>query len=225
MIKVLNLYAGIGGNRKLWKNVKVTAVENNPEIARVYKEFFPEDVVVVGDAHQYILDHYDEFDFIWSSPPCPTHSRMRNLINNCEECIKKFPDMKLYEEILFLKHFFKGKWVIENVIPYYETLINPNCFIQRHCFWSNFDIQTINIPKDNVAKSTKEKLSKEKGIVLPEYSINKRLLLRNAVNPIIGLHIFKMAFKEPQQTLTKLKSESIFPPKPEGMGIQNAKLI
>lgn len=27
MIKVLNLYAGIGGNRKLWEGVEVTAVE------------------------------------------------------------------------------------------------------------------------------------------------------------------------------------------------------
>ena len=32
-MKVLNLYAGIGGNRKLWKDVEVTAVENNKEIA------------------------------------------------------------------------------------------------------------------------------------------------------------------------------------------------
>ena len=37
MIKVLNLYAGIGGNRKLWKDVEVTAVEINEEIAGVYK--------------------------------------------------------------------------------------------------------------------------------------------------------------------------------------------
>ena len=29
-LKVLNLYAGIGGNRKLWTNVDVTAVEYNP---------------------------------------------------------------------------------------------------------------------------------------------------------------------------------------------------
>jgi len=199
-LKILNLYAGIGGNRKLWTgDIEVTAVENVPEIAKIYQDFFPNDKVIITDAHRYLLEHFKEFDFIWSSPPCPSHSRMR--INHKN---KIYPDMSLYQEIVFLKHFFKGKWVVENVIPYYETLINPNCLIQRHCFWSNFDIQTINIPKDNVAKSTKEKLSKEKGIVLPEYSINKRLLLRNAVNPIIGLHIFNMAFKKPQQTLTNL---------------------
>ena len=34
-----------------------------------------------------------------------------------------FPDMKLYEEIIFLEHNFKGKYVVENVIPFYEPLI------------------------------------------------------------------------------------------------------
>ena len=31
--------------------------------------------------------------------------------------------MKLYEEIIFLDNYFKGKYVVENVIPYYEPLI------------------------------------------------------------------------------------------------------
>ena len=70
MIKVLNLYAGIGGNRKLWKDVEVTAVESDPKIARIYANAFPQDHIVVGDAHVYLLEHYNEFDFIWSSPPC-----------------------------------------------------------------------------------------------------------------------------------------------------------
>ena len=76
-LKVLNLYAGIGGNRKLWKDVDVTAVENNPEIAEVYKQFYPNDKVIIADAHQYLLEHFKEFNFIWSSPPCPTHSKLR----------------------------------------------------------------------------------------------------------------------------------------------------
>ena len=40
-MKVLNLYAGIGGNRKLWQDVDVTAVELNPQIAKIYQDFFP----------------------------------------------------------------------------------------------------------------------------------------------------------------------------------------
>ena len=78
-MKVLNLYAGIGGNRKLWEDVEVTAVENNAQIAKIYQDFFPDDKMVIADAHQYLLEHYKEFDFIWSSPPCPTHSRFNFL--------------------------------------------------------------------------------------------------------------------------------------------------
>lgn len=75
-MKVLNLYACLGGNRLLWKDCEVTAVELDPELARLYQERFPDDKVIVTDAHQYLLDHYKEFDFIWSSPPCPTHSKV-----------------------------------------------------------------------------------------------------------------------------------------------------
>ena len=116
-MKILNLYAGIGGNRKLWENVEVTAIENNPEIAKVYQSFFPEDKVIVGDAHEYLLKHFKEFDFIWSSPPCQSHSCCNFFLKG--QGIFRYPDMKLYEEIIFLKTFCKAKWVVENVVPYY----------------------------------------------------------------------------------------------------------
>ena len=52
-MKILNLYCGIGGNRKNWGNEhEITAVENNPKIAKIYQDFFPEDKVIVADAHQ-----------------------------------------------------------------------------------------------------------------------------------------------------------------------------
>jgi DNA (cytosine-5)-methyltransferase 1 len=77
-VKILNLYAGIGGNRKLWGDeYDITSVEIDPGIAAVYADLYPNDTVIVGDAHQYLLDHFQEFDFIWSSPPCPSHSRIR----------------------------------------------------------------------------------------------------------------------------------------------------
>src|SRR3990167_613818 len=203
MIKVLNLYAGIGGNRKLWKNVKVTAVENNPEIAKVYKEFFPEDVVVVCDAHQYLLDHYEEFDFIWSSPPCPTHSRMRNLLNVQETCKKKFPDMKLYEEIIFLKHFFRGKFVVENVMSYYDPLITPQ-LCNNHYFWCNFLIS--NLGKDNrgIRSEGIEYKQKRNGFNVSNIGISKTLqekVMNNCVKPEVGLHVFEMAYVRKQLTL------------------------
>ena len=76
-MKVLNLYACLGGNRYKWTDCEVTAVELDPEAARLYQERFPNDTVIIADAHQYLLDHFKEFDFIWSSPPCPSHSRAR----------------------------------------------------------------------------------------------------------------------------------------------------
>jgi 16S rRNA A1518/A1519 N6-dimethyltransferase RsmA/KsgA/DIM1 with predicted DNA glycosylase/AP lyase activity len=99
-------------------DLEVTAVELDPELARMYQERFPNDIVIVADAHQYLLDHYKEFDFIWSSPPFPTHSRIQTSFKNRETWKPKYPDMKLYEEIIFLRHFFEGKYCIENVIPY-----------------------------------------------------------------------------------------------------------
>ncbi len=106
-MKILNLYACLGGNRYKWDEVadiEVTAVELDPELARLYQERFPQDKVIVTDAHQYLLDHYSEFDFIWSSPPCPTHSKAR--FARRETTTTEYPNMKLYREILFLKHWF-----------------------------------------------------------------------------------------------------------------------
>lgn len=63
-MKILNLYAGIGGNRKLWGNEHdIVAVEYDTKIAKIYQDFFPDDKVIVADAHQYLLEHYKEFDF------------------------------------------------------------------------------------------------------------------------------------------------------------------
>ena len=143
-MKILNLYACLGGNRYKWDevtNIEVTAVELDPELARLYQERFPNDTVIVADAHQYLLDHYKEFEFIWSSPPCPTHSRARYWkSSNYETNVNAiYPDMKLYEEILFLEHYFKGKYVVENVIPYYEPLI-PAKKRDRHLYWTNFNL-------------------------------------------------------------------------------------
>lgn len=144
-VRVLNLYACLGGNRLLWENCEVTAVELDPELARLYKERFPNDNVVIADAHQYLLEHYKEFDFIWSSPPCPSHSRARywRSSNYDTTTAAIYPDMQLYEEILFLQHYYRtGKYVVENVIPYYEPLI-PAKKRGRHLYWSNF-----NLPSD-----------------------------------------------------------------------------
>lgn len=144
-MKILNLYACLGGNRYKWgDDHEIVAVEWDEELAKLYQERFPNDTVIVADAHQYLLDHYKEFDFIWSSPPCPTHSRARYWNSSNYDTTTKpvYPDMKLYQEILFLKHYYKGKWVVENVIPYYEPLI-PAQKRGRHLYWTNFILPNV----------------------------------------------------------------------------------
>ena len=137
LMKILNLYACLGGNRYKWEGHEITAVELDPELARMYQERFPEDEVIVTDAHQFLLDNYSNYDFIWSSPPCPTHSRAR--FWRRETTTPEYPDMSLYQEIIFLQHWFKGKYCVENVIPYYEPLI-PAQKRGRHLYWTNFTL-------------------------------------------------------------------------------------
>jgi len=141
--KILNLYACLGGNRYKWDevadNLEITAVEWDEELAKLYQERFPNDKVIVADAHQYLLDHYKEFDFIWTSPPCPTHSRARYWSVGANGKNPVYPDMKLYQEIILLQHHFKGKYVIENVIAYYEPMFNPKKR-GRHLYWTNFNL-------------------------------------------------------------------------------------
>lgn len=104
-MRILNLYAGLGGNRKLWGNEhEITAVEIDPKIAEVYSKNFPDDLMVIADAHDYLLHNFKNFDFIWSSPPCPSHSCIRKELgvgSGQNEPI--YPDMRLYEEIIFLQ--------------------------------------------------------------------------------------------------------------------------
>lgn len=138
-MRVLNLYACLGGNRYKWTDCEVTAVEWDEELAKLYQERFPNDKVIVADAHQYLLDHFKEFDFIWSSPPCPSHSKVRVTQKNRETFKYLYPDLKLYEEVIFLDNFFEGKYCVENVIPYYEPLI-PAQKRGRHLYWCNFTL-------------------------------------------------------------------------------------
>jgi len=202
-MKVLNLYACLGGNRYKWDEVakekgieiEVTAVELDPEAARLYEERFPNDKVIVADAHQYLLDYFKEFDFIWSSPPCPSHSRARFARRNTTTAI--YPDLKLYEEVLFLENYFDGKYCVENVIPYYEPLITAQKR-GRHLYWTNF-----NLPNDlNERKSSimegKDEVSKWcefHNYDFRQYKGEQRLdkMARNLVDYEAGRTIFEVA--------------------------------
>lgn len=202
MVKVLNLYAGLGGNRKHWKDCQVTAVEYDPKIAAQYQEFYPDDEVIVGDAHKYLLNNHQYFDFIWSSPPCQSHSRF---IRSGKNRKPLYPDFKLYEEIIFLKHNSCALWLVENVKPYYKPLVEAK-EIGRHLFWSNFDFECEEVkqPKGFINKTTiegKKHLMDWLGIYYDKniyYNGNHcpAQVLRNCVHPLIGKQIFDQVKKD-----------------------------
>jgi DNA (cytosine-5)-methyltransferase 1 len=194
-VKICNLYSGIGGNRKLWDkehlgfDVDITAIEIEPKVAKIYQDFFPNDKVIIADAHQYLLEHFKEYDFIWSSPPCPSHSDIRRMGVDVGQNKPIYPDMKLYEEVIFLKYFFEGKWVVENVKPYYDLLIR-GAEIDRHIFWSNFFIRNIDLGKSHIIKNITGSKAVY-GFDISNYKLSQRKdqVLRNCVNPELGLHI------------------------------------
>ena len=205
-MRVLNAYCGIGGNRALWGDEhEITAVEYNEHIAAVYKDRFPNDTVIVADAHEYLLKNYKEFDFIWASPPCPTHSR---LCFSKKE--KEYPDMKLYQEIILLNSWHKGKYCIENVIPYYEPLIKPSVELGRHYFWTNFNVPFEKFTNIDISRSNPEELLKERGLDISVFDVirdvketrekgkrfDRRQILRNMVNPEVGKYILDRAMEK-----------------------------
>ena len=203
--KILNLYACLGGNRYKWDDVakeadieiEVTAVEWDEELAKLYKERFPNDKVVVADAHQYLLDHYKEFDFIWSSPPCPSHSKINISQYTRESWKPRYPDMKLYEEIIFLNNYFEGKYCVENVIPFYEPLIAAHKR-NRHLYWTNFNLPNIlskrKSPDFTRIKNEYKVLSDFHDIKgIPANTGGYRNVLRNLVDYEAGRTIFEIA--------------------------------
>jgi DNA (cytosine-5)-methyltransferase 1 len=196
-MKVLNLYAGLGGNRKLWKGCEVTAIEYDPKIAAVYQDLNPNDKVIVCDAHEYLLNNFQNFDFIWSSPPCQSHSKM---IRSGRNRKPRYPDMRLYEQILLLQNDFKGNWVVENVKPYYKPLIEPK-YIGRHAFWSNLDIKTMESEPKFKNFINRQNLSDKKDLmdwlgihyeknIYYEGNHCPTQILRNCVHPLVGEHVF-----------------------------------
>jgi len=205
--KVLNLYACLGGNRYKWSDCEVTAIELDPELARLYQERFPSDTVIIADAHQYLLDHFKEFDFIWSSPPCPSHSRARFARRNTTSAI--YPDMKLYQEILFLDNYFEGKYCVENVIPFYEPLI-PAKKRGRHLYWTNFRLPNdLGERKHSIMETADET---KKWCEFHNYDFTKykgtqpvQKIARNLVDYEAGLTIFNTA----RNIQTKSKSKQI----------------
>lgn len=98
--------------------------------------------------------------------------------------------MRLYQEIIFLDGYFEGYYCVENVISWYEPLIEPQK-LGRHFYWSNFKLPNKKFePRgsfDNI-----EELALKLGYDISQWkNVDKRLLLRNCVEPEIGEYILE----------------------------------
>jgi len=205
MIRVLNLYAGLGGNRRLWNDVAVTAVEQQPDIAQFYSDHYPDDTVIVGDAHRYLLDNFKNFDFIWASPPCPSHSRARFWSSRGGRYAPVYPDLTLYEEILFLQHYFDGKWIVENVSPFYEPLVHPSVKLGRHLFWCNYPVQEFHATDADILGGNRQEWQAQHLVDISGYKFEDRTdkILRNCVDSALGLHLLECSFSTSPSTIAQ----------------------
>lgn len=100
--------------------------------------------------------------------------------------------MSLYQEILFLQHYFDGKWLVENVIPFYEPLI-PAKKIGRHLFWSNFVIPFFKSEDADINRGLVSDYEKLHQIDLSSYKGEQRKdkIGRNLVHYETGRIIFQ----------------------------------
>ena len=98
------------GNRYKWGNEhEIVAVEWDEELAKLYKERFPNDEVVVADAHEYLLKNFRSFDFIWSSLNLVLHIRVRffgSRKSTKASQTRISRHTKLYQEIIFFATLF-----------------------------------------------------------------------------------------------------------------------
>ena len=144
-MRVLDLYAGLGGTDKgirkvaAEKNIEIDyyAIEIDPIICQAHKKNNPETNVICADVKDW-LDKVTEFDFVWASPPCQSHSKL-NKTNEGKGLEPRLIDWDLWHLIDFLSRK-QTKYVVENVKPYYICPFKPNFSLDRHYFWTNLKL-------------------------------------------------------------------------------------
>ena len=227
-MKILNLYSGLGGNRRLWGNEhQITSIEYDTRIAYYYHKMYPNDEVIVGDATEYLLNSINsrnlDYDLVWYSSPCPTHSSMVKTHWGLGWNIR-FPDLtKLFGPLILLKYFYPNtKVCCENVEPWYQIRIPGINRIKlgRHTFWTNLNIPKKNFPRKRLQgdrvkrRDTYCKLPIEKLIEMHHIDKNylkqikgshknhdlRGQIVRNCVDSDIGKYILDCATNKKKQT-------------------------
>ena len=217
-MRILNLYAGLGGNRGSWDNHEVTSVEFNPKIADMYCKRFPNDEVVIQDVFTFLRDknnNLDDYQFIWASPPCQSHSQLQ-MFNPSKDTRSPIPDTtSIYGLFTWLNYNFSHSYVIENVQPYYVPHQKQTVKLGRHLFWANFPIKPKNfnqkfletIRGDNPGSFSEEeyqfhvkrlKLSIISDDLKKEFKGKKlRTVIRNCIDPRVGKYILAHINQKP----------------------------
>ena len=215
-MRILNLFAGIGGNRALWgSDHEITAIEYDPEIAGIYQKRFPDDTVHVTDAYSYFEDNFMEFDFIWASPSCLTHTNINRVLlgyaysGRTTARMFRMPDFRLWSLIAFLQNLVRAEFVVENVKPYYKPFISPTFELGRHYYWASRYIQPVSRDgRADVGKMDKmvtiEELCDIHHIDIEMFGEMNRekihKLLRNCVKPLDGKAILDAMLSGRHQT-------------------------
>lgn len=199
-LKILNGYACLGGNCLLWDDdvFEITAIEKDEHLAEMYQQRFPKHNVIVGDANEYLLNNFQDYWFIWLSPPRPDNSKARHARR--KTTTPKFPDLTLYKHVIFLKNWFDGFFCVENVEPYYDLLI-PAKKRGRHLFWTNFLLPNVLSERESPQMAGKNELDefckfhKIDRAFLDSYKGKQRKdkLIRNMVDYEVGKTILDVA--------------------------------
>ncbi|MCE4607314.1 MAG: DNA cytosine methyltransferase [Desulfurococcales archaeon] len=203
VIKILDLFAGMGGVAKgiqgyldkLGLDYEYIAVDIDPIVLKLHKEFNPKSIVIRRDAYSFTVDELMQYDFIWASPPCQSHSKL-NAIR------KRFnPDHRLWYLIHRLYNTYRP-FVVENVQLYYKPLFKPKTKIGRHLFWSNLPITdkcSIHLPyKELKMMNIHDLIEYHKvptKILIGVSYMRKRKYLRNMVHYSISYCIMKQVCK------------------------------
>ena len=201
-LKILDLFAGFGGTtRGLQKwldenniSYEYYAIDIDKQTLKVHKYWNKKSIVIQRDAYTFTKDELREYDFIWASPPCQSHSRAQVIWK------RRKPDMRLYTLICKL-HQVGKPFIVENVVPYYKPPIMWDYKIDRHIFWTNLDLSDVrvNIKRKPIYKMSLHELAEYHGIpykYVRIYKGDKRQALRNIVNWRISYAIAKQVFPQ-----------------------------